>query len=199
MKSFFLVALLIGSIACKREEPKDTTSAKGPPVVAGQEMLPYQEPSGAFELLGPARWQVREDDALGPSVGLLGPGNRRFPRSVSIHVSRYPNLVDKSTDPYHYYRGLGLGDGSREVSSFDTKSIGGREVRYYSFESPRRPLHQRNISYYVRHDIAIIPFPGGFYRISHTAPVEIYRDTLPIFEAVVASFKPGPLPPAKKS
>lgn len=191
MKLLVLSALLLAG-ACKREEPAKSPQAAPAPVDAGQEMLPYREPSGAFELLGPATWQVREDDELGPGVSLLGPGDSRFPRSVAIDVSRYPNLVDKSTDPYHYYRGLALIGENRNVTPFATKTIGGREVRYYSLERPRRPLHQRKISYHVRVDVAIIPVPGGFFRVDHTAPVEIYRDTLPIFEAVVASFKPGP-------
>ena len=160
-------------------------------------MIDYQEPSGAFEVQGPADWQVKEDDRFGPSVSLLGPGTSKFPRSVSIHVSRYPNIGDPSPDPKGYYEGIKLISGYRNVSEFETRAIGGRQVQCYSAEMPRRPLHDRKVAYYVREDVAIIPIPGGYYRIDHTAPVETYKETLPVFEAVVASFKPGANPAAK--
>lgn len=188
MKRILFAVMLAGVAACKKDEPVRVPVKA---VVGGLEMIDYQEPSGAFEVQGPADWLVKEDDRFGPSVSLLGPGTPKFPRSVSIHVSRYPNVGDPSPDPKRYYEGIKLISSYRNISSFDTRDIGGRQVQCYSAEMPRRPLHSRKISYYVREDVAIIPIPGGYYRIEHTAPVDIYKETLPVFEAVVASFKPG--------
>ena len=41
-----------------------------------------------------------------------------------------------------------------------------------------------------REDTVIIPHQDGFFTISHTAPADTYRKTLPVFEAVVESFQP---------
>lgn len=192
-----LFAVLAASLgACKDKAPQPA-QVPVKSVVAGLEMIDYQEPSGAFEVLGPADWQVRETDDLGPEVMFLGPGTRRFPRSVSISISRYPNPADISPDPKKYYARMELIESYKIVAPYAKRSIGGREVDSYAAETPFRRLHQRKIAYQKREDTAIIPVPGGFYSIHHTAPVDTYKETLPVFEAVVASFKAGPLPAAK--
>lgn len=193
MRRLSLIVLLVALGACKDKAPMAVSvPVKG--IVAGLEMIDYREPSGAFEIQGPGVWQVREDDRLGPSVMLLGPGTTKFPRSVSISVSRYPNTVDKSPDPKSYYSMLDLISENRNISPYTERAFGNRKVFHYSLESPFRRLHERRIAYHVREDVAIIPFEGGFFQISHHAPLDIYKDTLPVFEAVVASFKPGKLP-----
>lgn len=190
MKRLLIAVLLTNLASCKK---KETAPAQAPvkAVVTGLEMIDYQEPSGAFEVVGPADWKVREDDQLGPSVMFLGPGTSKYPRSVSISVSRYPNQVDKSPDPKKYYAGMELIESHKLVMPYTKRVIGAREVECYAFESPFRRLHERKIAYQKREDTVIIPFAGGFYSISHDAPVDIYKETLPVFEAVVASFKPG--------
>ncbi len=194
MRRLSIILLLCAVSACKDKAPAPVAvPVKG--VVAGLEMIDYQEPSGAFEIQGPSAWQVREDNRLGPSVMLLGPGTAKFPRSVSISVSRYPNTVDKSPDPKSYYSMLDLISENRNVSTYTERLFGGRSASHYSLESPRRRIHERKIAYFIRQDVAIIPFDGGFFQITHSAPLEIYKETLPVFEAVVASFKPGKLPP----
>ncbi len=197
MKHFLLAAVFLSLSACKNKAPEPVT-VPVKAVVAGLELIDYQEPTGTFEVQGPADWKVKEDDSLGPSVIFLGPGNQKYPRSVTISVSRYPNQVDSSPDPRKYYEGLDMMEEYRNLTPYGKRSLGGREVEGYSLEKPRRMLHERKIAYYVREDVAIIPIPGGFYRIDHVAPVDIYKETSPVFEAVVASFKPGPLPAAKK-
>jgi hypothetical protein len=193
MKRLSLVVLFATLSACQDKAPAPVTvPVKG--VVAGLEMIDYQEPSGAFEIQGPGVWQVHEDSRLGPSVMLLGPGTAKFPRSVSISVSRYPNTVDKSPDPKSYYSMLELISEYKNISAYTERAFGSRKAFHFSFESPFRRLHEYKIAYQVREDVAIIPFDGGFFKIRHHAPVDIYKETLPVFEAVVASFKPGKLP-----
>lgn len=198
MKKLLAAALLAFS-ACK-EKPAPAPVSDEPPVLsvaAGLEMISYQEPSGAFSLQGPADWQVREDDSLGPSVSLLGPGSREFPGSVSIRVSRYPNPVDRSPDPKHYYDAMTLSEEIEVLQPLGKHTLGGREVVGYSWVKPFRKLHERKTAWKMRQFHAEIPFEGGFYSLVYSAPVEIYKDALPVFEAVVASFKPG-APPARK-
>jgi hypothetical protein len=196
-----LAAVLLALLSGCKEKPAPSASASDElpivGVVSGLKFVEYKEPSGAFTVNAPAQWKLREDDSLGPSASLLGPGNDKFPRSVSIHISRYPNTVDKSTDIAKYHQELSLMGSNRNVSPLKSEMVAGKRVFRYSYERPFRRLHERIIRYYNREDIVEIPFDGGFYAIRHVAPVEIYKETLPVFEAVVASFKPGPVPPAK--
>ncbi len=37
----------------------------------------------------------------------------------------------------------------------------------------------------LRYDYALIPVKGGFFAIEHRAPLNAYKVTLPVFEAVV--------------
>lgn len=188
MKRFFFSAVIIlGLIGCKEKSQPLAPQ----PVKSVGDLIAYRESSGAFEIAGPPDWQVREDKTFGPSVTLLGPGNSMYPRSVAIHVTRYPSAAAPSPDPRSYYKSLESIASHRILSPYAKRTLGGRDVESYAVEAPFRRPHQRKAAYQRREDVAIIAFPGGFYRIDHAAPVEIYAETLPIFEAVVASFKPG--------
>lgn len=197
MKHLALIVVLLLATSCKMEEQARTDSVPVKSVVQGMEMLEYQEPSGAFQIDAPAEWKVREEDDLGPAVTLIGPGTPAHPNSVSIHISRYPNSVDKSPDPRRYYNGYALIETMKVVFEYGNRALGGREVESYAFERAFRKLHSQKVEYFKRDDTAIVRIPGGFWVIEHSAPVEDYKATFPIFEAVVASFKPGPLPASK--
>lgn len=189
MKRLLLAVLLSTGAACKQKAPEP---ARVPvkATVAGVELIDYTQPAGAFETLGPASWQVRETDDLGPAVMFLGPGTAKYPRSVHIGISRYPNPVDKSSDPKSYYDYSALIPSHKLAAAYAKRSFNGRMLDTYAFEMPFRRLHERKVLYQKRVDTAIIPFPGGFYAIDHSAPAEIHKETLPVFAAIVASFKP---------
>lgn len=195
-RNIALVALLLLSASCKKKETAaDELPVKS--VVNGMDMLEYQEPSGAFQADAPATWKLREENDLGPAVTFIGPGTPARPFSADIHISRYPNPVDKSGDPKRYYDGYTLIESLKLALPYAKRMLGGREVESYAFERPFRKLHSRKIEHYQREDYAIFRTTDGFFLITHSAPVEDYKATFPIFEAVVASFKPGPLPASK--
>lgn len=191
-----LIALLLFTVSCKgKDESVRADDLPVKSVVSGIDMLEYQEPSGAFQVDAPASWKVRESKEFGPAVTFIGPGTPARPNSADIIISRYPNSMDKSGDPKRYYEGASMID--RVTMPYEKRSIGGREVECYTLDRPFRKLHSQKVEYYLRESIAIVRIPGGFFRIEHSAPVEDYKATYSIFEAVVASFKPGPLPASK--
>ncbi|MDX6770613.1 MAG: hypothetical protein SF051_13850 [Elusimicrobiota bacterium] len=196
MREALALVLLLSLNACKKAA-EETAASTNATIVAGLELLPYVEASGEFSTVGPADWKVKEDSTYGASVLMLGPGTARFPRSVSIGIGGYPNKVDKSADPKWYYDGYSMIESYNTVVPFEKRVIGGVEVDYYEFDRPFRRIHERKVIYTMRESVAIVRVPGGFYRISHHAPVEIYRETYPVFEAVVANFKLGPRRAAK--
>lgn len=197
-RNLALAALLLLAASCKK---KDTTTQNEDlpvkSVVNGMDMLEYREPSGAFQSDAPATWKLREENALGPSVTFIGPGTPSRPYSANIHISRYPNSVDKSGDPKRYYDGYTLIETLKLALPYTKRVLGGREVESYAFERPFRKMHSQKVEYYRRNDYAIVRTTDGFFLITHSAPVEDYKATYSIFEAVVASFKPGPLPASK--
>lgn len=197
-RNLALVALLLLAASCKKKDattPSDELPVKS--VVNGMDMLEYREPSGAFQSDAPAAWKLREKHDLGPSVTFIGPGAPARPYSANIHISRYPNSVDKSGDPKHYYDGYTLIETLKLALPYAKRVLGGREVESYAFERPFRKLHSQKVEYYRRNDYAIVRTTDGFFLITHSAPVEDYKSTFPIFEAVVKSFQPGPLPSSK--
>lgn len=198
-RNLALVALLLLATSCKKEEAAPARSDGIPvkSIVNGMDMLQYQEPSGAFQVDAPSLWKIRETSDLGPQVTFIGPGTAARPNSANISISRYPNPVDKSGDPKTYYNGFALIETLKMVFAYGNRVLGGREVESYAFEQAFRKLHSQKVEYYKRNDFAIVRVPGGFWVIKHSAPAEDYKATFPIFEAVVASFKPGPLPASK--
>jgi hypothetical protein len=193
-KLILSLVLLVGG--CKSDRaPSGPEKVPIKAVVAGIDLLEYREPSGAFQVLAPGSWKLRETSDLGPEASFHSLGTKKYPVSQTIHVSRYPNPVDKSPDPEKYYKGMALIESFKVVLPYGKRKLGGREVEGYAMELPQRKLHEKRVLYHARQDVAIIRTKDGFFRIDHTAPVEIYKETFPIFEAMVASFKPGPIPP----
>lgn len=194
-RNLSLVALLLLTACKKQEEVAKHGDLPVKTVVNGMDMLEYQEPGGAFQADAPASWKLRETNNLGPEVTFIGPGTPGRPFSSDINISRYPNPVDKSGDPKRYYDGFSMID--KVTLPYGKRKLGGREVECYALERPFRKLHSKKVEYHRRDDFAVIRIPDGFFLITHSAPVEDYKATFPIFEAVVASFKPGPLPASK--
>jgi hypothetical protein len=198
IRNITLIALLLLAASCKKQdqaERDDGLPVKS--VINGTDMLEYREPSGAFESNAPANWKLRETSDLGPEVTFIAPGTATRPFSVNISFAKYPNPMDKSPDPLHYYNGLSLIESYKLALPFGKRTVGGREVESYAFEHPFRKMHSKKVEYQQRNETVIFRIPGGFWVIEHHAPADEYKATYPIFEAVVASFKPGPIPAPK--
>lgn len=184
----FVVLCGLLAAACRKPAPSEESSAVPTrAVVAGVPLIDYDAATGEFSCRAPGEWRTLEDDKLGPRVMFFGPGSAKYPRSVSIAVLRYPDGGQIKT-PKDFYDSLKLTD--QNPSPLETRSANGRTEYLLHYERPQLPLHGYKTLYMKREDVVMIPVKDGFYAISHSAPAEIYQQTLPVFEAVVASFRP---------
>ena len=117
----------------------------------------------------------------------FGPGDGKHPGSVAISILRYPDGGRIKT-PKAYWDALTLS--GQNPSPLAARAIDGRTAYELHYEPAQRPLHGGTVLNVKREDVIMIPVPGGFFAISHSAPAETYAATLPVFEAVVASFRP---------
>ncbi len=183
--------LLILLSACgKKTETAVEAPAQTAP--ASVEFIDYTPPAATFSCRAPARWKGEETTDYGPDevsfLGTAGSGISMESRSVSISISKYPNKSDKYVDAEIYAKS------GKEISGkpvvYEKKIIEGKTVVRFSRERPAHALHSNKTLYQIREDVALIVVPGGFFEISHSAPVDAYLNTLPVFEEVVRSFKP---------
>jgi len=184
-----LLAALLASACRKAAPPASPDSAEVPTraVVAGVELIDYDSATGEFSCRAPGHWKALEDDKLGPRVMFFGPGNEKFPRSVSISVMRFPD-GDAVKTPQDFYDALKIS--GQNPSPLEKRSANGRTEYVLHYDEAQRPLHGYKVLYMKREDVVMIPFKDGFFALQHSAPVETYMDTLPVFDAVVASFQP---------
>jgi len=188
MRRLMLAGLILIAGGCrKKEEPKaDLVPTKA--VVAGQKLIDYDEQTGAFSCLAPADWKAMEDVAVGPMVMFFGPMEGPQRGRTSIGVLRYPDKADPFKTPKERWDALSISD--QKPSPLEKRVFGAREVYSYHLESPHRAPEGRKILSMDREDTALIPFKDGFFEITHSAPAASYKDTLPVFEAMVESFQP---------
>jgi hypothetical protein len=189
MKNLALLFSVLLAAACRKAAAPQGAENSVPTraVVAGVPLIDYDAATGEFSCRAPGEWRALEDNSLGPRVMFFGPGSEKYPRSVAISVSRYPGGGDIKT-PKDYWDSLKISD--QNPSPLETREIGGRTAYTVHFDSAQRPLHGYKVLYMKREDVVMIPVKDGFYAIDHSAPVETYEQTLPVFEAVVASFQP---------
>jgi hypothetical protein len=190
MNRLIVAALVVLSAACRKapeaakEELVPTTA-----VVAGERLIDFDGKDGAFACRAPAAWKTVEDDySGGPQVMFFGPAAGARPGAASIGVTRYPAVADKIKTPEDYRTMLKLTD--RNPSELTSRTVDGRTVYEIHYETPQLAPKGHKVLYMNRADAAMIPCAGGFYLISHTAPADAYQATLPVFQAVVDSFRP---------
>ncbi|MFI5348774.1 MAG: hypothetical protein ACHQ2Z_04455 [Elusimicrobiota bacterium] len=189
MKRLILVFTMLSAAGCrkapastKRDFPIPTRA-----VVAGVPLVDYDSASGEFSCRAPGEWRTLEDKTSGPRAMFFGPGSAKYPRSVSISILRYPDVGQIKT-PKQYWDSLKIS--GQEPSPLETREIEGRIVYALHYDRAQRPLHGYKVLYMRREDVIMLPVKDGFFAISHSAPAETYTDTLPVFEAVVSSFRP---------
>jgi hypothetical protein len=189
MKKLFLVAAVLIASGCRKsaEPSKADLAVPTRAVVAGVPLIDYDAATGEFSCRAPGEWRTLEDKTMGPRVMFFGPGSEKYPRSVAISVLRYPDGGDIKT-PTDLWNSLRISD--QNPSPLETREINGRTQYALHYAQPQRPLHGYKVLYMKREDVVMIPVKDGFYAISHSAPAETYEQTLPVFEAVVASFQP---------
>jgi hypothetical protein len=182
-------ALLLAAAGCRKAPPADAGSAEVPTraIVAGVELIDYDAATGEFSCRAPGRWKALEDAKLGPRVMFFGPGTDKYPRSVSISVMRYPDGSDIKT-PQDFYDSLKIS--GQDPSPLETRAAGGRTLYALHYAMAQRPLHGSKTLYMKREDAVLVPSKDGFFALVHSAPAETYAETLPVFEAMVASFLP---------
>ena len=188
MKRLLIPAAAVFIFACRKApppvaEPQVPTRA----VVAGVAMIDYDAATGEFSCRAPAEWRTLEDRNLGPRVMFFGPGSAKRPRSVAIAVARYP-AGDPIKTPQDYWDSMQLSDNT--PSPLEARLLNGRTVYALHYEQAQHPPHGYTVLYMNRADVVLIPGKDGFFALSHIAPEEDYRTTLPVFDAVVASFQP---------
>jgi hypothetical protein len=182
------LAVLLGA-GCRKAPPPAADAAAVPTraVVAGVGLIDYDAATGEFSCRAPGKWRALEDDKLGPRVMFFGPGTEKYPRSVSISVLRYPD-GERIKTPQDFYDSLKLSD--QNPSPLESRSANGRTEYSLHYDMAQRPLHGYKTLYMKREDVVMIPAKDGFFAIVHSAPAETYAATLPVFDALVASFQP---------
>jgi hypothetical protein len=188
MKRLILAAAVLLAGACRKAAPpREEAAVPTRAVVAGVPLIDYDGAAGDFSCRAPGEWRALEEKTAGLRVMFFGPGSAKYPRSVAISVLRYPDGGDIKT-PKELWDSLKLS--GQNPSPLETRAANGRTEYALHYDLAQRPLHGYKVLYMKRQDVVMIPVKDGFFSISHAAPVETYEATLPVFEAVVASFQP---------
>lgn len=189
MKRIFLAGLVILAAGCRKKEPakEDLVSTKA--IVAGESLIDFDEKNGFFTCRAPGDWKALEDRGGGGSlVMFFGPMSGPDKGKVSISVTRYPNGVDRIKTPQDSWQAMKITD--KKPSLLESIRIGDKKGFSTHHESPQHPPNGWKVLYMNRVDTVMIPFKDGFFEITHSAPAASYKDTLPVFEAMVESFQP---------
>jgi hypothetical protein len=188
MKRPLLLLALLAAAGCRKAAPPVAENlAPTRAVVAGVPLIDYDAATGEFSCRAPGEWRALEDKDMGPRVMFFGPGDSKYPRSVQISILRYPDGGSIKT-PQDYWDSLKIA--GRGPSALETRELNGRTVYAVHYDVDQRPLHGEKILYTKREDVVLIPGKTGFFAVTHAAPAETYKRTLPVFDAVVASFQP---------
>ena len=187
-RPLLLLAALLAAGACRRAaEPVAEELVPTRAVVAGVPLVDYAAATGEFSCRAPGEWRTLEDKDMGPRVMFFGPGDAKYPRSVQISILRYPD-GGRIRTPQDFWDSLKIA--GRGPSPFEARRLNGRTVYSVHYDVDQRPLHGEKILYVKREDVVLIPGKDGFFAVTHAAPAETYLRTLPVFDAVVASFQP---------
>jgi len=183
MKRILLAGFVLLAAACRKPQAPPESAA---PAAAGERLIDFGEKNGAFACRAPAEWKAVEDDASGgPLVMFLGPTSGPRRGTASIGVSRYPTAGGRVKTPTEYVEMLKLT--GAEPSALEARPDGTYALHY---DSPQRAPRGRKVLYVNREDAVLVPAKDGFFLLSHTAPADGYQETMPVFQAVVDSFRP---------
>jgi hypothetical protein len=188
MKTLRLFALVVLCAACRNPPPPAGAEASSAPaVVAGEKMTDLDGADGSFSCRAPANWKAIEEKGSGLLITLYGTSEGPLRGKVMMGILRYPDKVRIETRE-DYWASLRLAQ--KDPVPLEARRIGDRTVYFTHYDEPQHPPHGWKVLYMNRIDIALIPATTGFFAVEQSAPKASYRETAPIFEAVVASFKP---------
>ena len=193
MKFSYALVVVLAVSACKRvegEHPRNVLPVQE--VVAGVPLIDFNAPG--FSCRAPSEWGVPEMK-YSQQAGTLfvGPDDPVKKTSARIAVHKYPEFENgRYKDAKEYAETFWQLDQKNEGQpKVEQKKIGDATVFTFHQERKNYRVHgSPKIDYWIRYDYALIPIKGGFFEIVHQAPTDSYEKTLPVFEAVVKSFKP---------
>jgi len=193
MKIHVVMMIAVTALAaCKRAPQEAADLAPVKEVVAGTPMIDFKSTEAHFSCRAPRDWGLREkhiDSSKGAVfVGPAGPAGLGL---SYISILKYPESEPQYTDARKYAETFWEIDPRNKQPDITRQDIGGKSVLRFHQERPFYKPHSRKLEYVIRYDYALIPVQNGFYSIEHRAPVADHAATLPVFEAVVASFQPG--------
>lgn len=192
MKLALALAVVAAFSACKRSSQETAGSVPIKEVVAGVPMIDFEAPEAKFSARLPAEWNVRSEKQLSRDKGVvLSYAGLRSADRTRISIFKYPEL-DPYTDARKYAETMWQLSMDNKQPAIAEEKIGGTTVLRFHYERMPYPKRTRNSDRPDRFDFALFPVKGGFYQIQHWAPSDSYEKTLPVFEAVVRSFKPLP-------
>ena len=193
MKISYLLIVIAVLSACKRAPRTNENVLPIKEVVAGEPLIDYDSPEAGFSCRAPTFWGVPEhhfDKSHGELFsGPLDPVKMTSPR---IMIHKFPESEPIYNDAQKYAETFWeLDQQNKGQPLIEKKKIGGVTVITFHQERKNYKVHgSPNIEYWIRYDYALFPVKGGFFEIVHQAPTDSYEKTLPVFEAVVRSFKP---------
>lgn len=184
MKSALALAVLVAFAACKRAPEEGPVAVPTKEVVAGVAMIDFTSDEAKFTARLPGEWGAMPEKYFEPSRGIsMWDG-----KATHITISKYPETDKQYTDARKYAETFWMLTG-KDQPEITQEKIGDNAVLRLHYERMPFPKRTRNDPP-NRLDYALFPVKGGFYEVRHTAPVDTYQKTLPVFEAVVRSFKP---------
>lgn len=186
MKPALVLAIFAVLCACKRSSQEAATTVPTTEVVAGVALIDFEAAEAKFSCRVPGEWGVLPGKYFDPSKGLLLSG----PQATHISISKYPDLDPRYKDARAYAETFWMLDPKGKQPEITQEKIGELTVLRFHYERMPYPKRTRNSDRPERLDFALIPVNGGFYEIQHSASVDTYLKTFPVFEAVVRSFRP---------
>lgn len=186
MKPALALAVLVALSACKRSAQEEAISVPTKEIVAGVAMIDFTSEEAKFTARLPAQWGVMPGKHLDPAHGLSLSG----PVGTHIVIFKYPEINEQYKDPHIYADSIAMITPDGKPPVVTEQKMGDHNVLRFHYERMPYPKRTRDSDRPNRLDFALIPVKDGFYEIKHTASVDTYLKTLPVFEAVVRSFKP---------
>ncbi|MDD5302856.1 MAG: hypothetical protein PHS14_07060 [Elusimicrobia bacterium] len=186
MKLVLALAVFVSFSACKRTPEEGPVVVPTKEIVAGVEMIDFTSDEAKFTARVPGEWGVREEKYLERSLGISMTG----PDATHINIFKYPEINPTYKDARAYAESFALITPNGKQPEITEEKIGDLTVLRLHYERMPFPKRTRNSDHPNRLDFALIPVKGGFYEIKHTASIDTYQKTLPVFDAVVRSFKP---------
>lgn len=186
MKTRYALLIAILTVtACKKAEAPVADPFPVKQTVAGIPLIDFDSPEARFSCLAPRNWGIQPEKYLDSHKGASFTGD-----GGHILILKYPETDAQYTDAQKYAETFWMIDPKGKQPEITKELIGGATVLRFHMERMPYPKRTRNEDKPDRIDYALFPIKGGFFEIQHTAPAETYMKTMPVFEAVVKSFKP---------